>query len=107
MWYVFPQVAGLGQSRLSRKFSLSGPEEARAYLSHPILGPRIREISGALLELAGNDAVHVFGEIDAMKLRSSMTIFQLAAPEERIFADVLEKFFGGRPDERTIALCRK
>lgn len=101
MWFVFPQVAGLGRSATAQRYTLSGVEEARAYLAHPVLGPRLRECCAALLELPGSDPEAVLGGIDALKLRSSMTLFALAARDEPWFADVLERYYGGRPDDAT------
>src|SRR3712207_4687166 len=101
MWFVFPQIAGLGHSETSRRYAISSLDEARAYLAHPVLGPRLREIAGALLELTGNpSAQEIFGPIDTLKLRSSMTLFSRAAPGEPIFQSVLDRFFGGTPDPK-------
>ena len=104
MWFVFPQVAGLGHSGTARHFALSGLDEAVAYVDHPVLGPRLRECASALTSLPGNDAVAVLGPIDAMKLCSSMTLFAEAAPDEPVFREVLAKYFDGAPDQRTIDL---
>ena len=82
MWYIFPQIAGLGQSSTARYYSIRDLEEAREYYAHPVLGQRLREISGVLLELRGSDPVAVFGDIDSMKLKSSMTLFAVAAPDD-------------------------
>jgi uncharacterized protein (DUF1810 family) len=101
MWFVFPQVAGLGSSAMSRRYAISGLEEARAYLAHPVLGPRLRESAGALLEPPGSDAAAVLGGIDAQKLRSSMTLFARADPAEPVFGEVLAKYFAGREDAAT------
>ncbi|RKS72541.1 uncharacterized protein (DUF1810 family) [Motilibacter peucedani] len=103
MWFVFPQVAGLGRSAMAQAYALAGTAEAAAYLAHPVLGPRLRGCVGVLLELAGDDPVAVFGSVDAQKLRSSMTLFALAAPEETVFDAALEKYFGGERDEATTA----
>jgi uncharacterized protein (DUF1810 family) len=104
MWFVFPQIAGLGRSSTAREFAISGPAEARAYLAHPVLGPRLRESARVLTELPGGDAEAVFGGIDAMKLRSSMTLFAHAAPDEPVFREVLDQYFGGAEDEATTSL---
>jgi uncharacterized protein (DUF1810 family) len=104
MWFVFPQVAGLGRSATARHFALSGLDEAHAYLLHPVLGARLRESVSALLELPDTDPIAVLGTIDAIKLRSSMTLFARAAPEEEIFQQVLDRYYGGLPDEATIRL---
>ena len=104
MWFVFPQLAGLGLSELSRRYAISSLEEARAYLAHPILGARLRECARILIELNGGTAVGVFGPVDAMKLHSSMTLFARAAPEEPLFRGVLDRYFGGVADDATEAL---
>lgn len=101
MWFVFPQIAGLGHSSTSRRYAISGLDEARAYLAHPVLGGRLRESAQALLDLPGSDAVAVLGGIDAQKLRSSMTLFARADPAEPVFGAVLAKYFAGREDEAT------
>jgi uncharacterized protein (DUF1810 family) len=101
MWFVFPQIAGLGPSATSRHFAISGLAEAQAYLAHPVLGPRLVESASALADLDGVSAVQVFGPVDAQKLRSSMTLFAHAAPDQQVFRDVLARYFGGEPDEAT------
>ncbi len=101
MWFVFPQLAGLGRSETARSFALHGPDEARAYLAHPVLGPRLRECARALTELAADDPVAVLGSTDAQKLRSSMTLFAVVAPDEPVFREVLDRWFDGRSDPRT------
>ena len=101
MWFVFPQVAGLGQSAMARTYAVGSLEEARAYLAHPVLGPRLRECVAAVLAHADRSAEQVFGGIDAVKLRSSMTLFARADPGESAFTQVLDTFFGGRADART------
>jgi uncharacterized protein (DUF1810 family) len=101
MWFVFPQIAGLGQSATSRRYAVWGLAEARAYLDHPVLGPRLAECARALADLPTADAAAVLGPVDAQKLRSSMTLFARAAPDEPVFADVLAKYFGGVEDEAT------
>ena len=101
MWFVFPQVAGLGRSEMAQAYAISGTDEARAYLDHPVLGERLRECCRALLDLDTDDAEQVLGGIDAVKLRSSMTLFARADPDERLFTEVLEKFFGGEADPAT------
>lgn len=104
MWYIFPQIAGLGQSSTARYYSIRDLEEAREYYAHPVLGQRLREISGALLELRGSDPVAVFGGIDSMKLKSSMTLFALAAPDDPLFQQVLDKYYGGEQDALTLRI---
>src|ERR1700759_1188234 len=101
MWFVFPQVAGLGRSPTAQHYALSGLDEARAYLEHPVLGARLRDCCAALLSVAGSSAEQVLGAIDAIKLRSSMTLFLRAEPSEQVFADVLERFYDGVADEAT------
>jgi uncharacterized protein (DUF1810 family) len=98
MWFVFPQRAGLGQSEMSRTYAIASPEEARAYLDHPILGPRLVESAEALLAHRAKSAREVLGEIDAVKLRSSMTLFSRVAPEQPVFRQVLDRCFSGEPD---------
>jgi uncharacterized protein (DUF1810 family) len=101
MWFVFPQIAGLGRSPTAQRYAISGLEEARAYLAHPLLGPRLRECCQALLQISDHDPADVLGAIDALKLRSSMTLFARADPQEALFTGVLEHWYGGRPDEAT------
>lgn len=95
MWFVFPQEAGLGQSAMSRRYAIGSLEEARAYLAHPVLGSRLRECAAALLAVEGRSAVSILGEVDAMKLRSSMTLFARADLREPLFPAVLERYFEG------------
>ena len=104
MWYIFPQIAGLGMSSTAQYYAIQDLQEAEEYLAHPILGPRLLEISGELLKLSTNDAYAVFGWPDNLKLRSSMTLFHCADPDCPVFQQVLDKFFAGRPDERTLAI---
>lgn len=104
MWYIFPQIAGLGQSSTARYYSIRDLEEAREYYAHPVLGQRLREISGALLDLRGSDPVAVFGGIDSMKLKSSMTLFAVAAPDDPLFQQVLDKYYGGEQDVLTLRI---
>lgn len=101
MWFIFPQIAGLGRSPTAQAYAISSLEEARAYLSHPVLGPRLRECAAILSERPGRSAEDVFGGVDAMKLRSSMTLFARAAPDEPVFGRVLAMYFGGAADEAT------
>ena len=104
MWYIFPQIAGLGQSSTARYYSIRDLEEAREYYAHPVLGQRLREISGGLLDLRGSDPVAVFGGIDSMKLKSSMTLFAVAAPDDPLFRQVLDKYYGGEQDALTLRI---
>jgi uncharacterized protein (DUF1810 family) len=101
MWFVFPQIAGLGQSPTSRRFAISSLDEARAYLTHPVLGPRLLECTRVIAELQGPTAQDIFGGIDAIKLRSSMTLFAHADPDNPLFRRVLDAYFGGVADEAT------
>ena len=101
MWFVFPQVAGLGHSPASRTYAISSLDEARAYLAHPVLGPRLIGCALILTRVAGRTAEQIFGEVDAMKLCSSMTLFMRAAPGEPVFGQVLDRYFGGVPDPAT------
>ncbi|MDF2092284.1 DUF1810 domain-containing protein [Knoellia sp. 3-2P3] len=105
MWFVFPQVAGLGRSETARFYALSGLDEARAYLAHPTLGPRLLECADTLAGLSTHDPVAVLGTVDAMKLKSSMTLFAHAAEtdEQRAsFRAVLDRYFGGAEDAETV-----
>ena len=104
MWFVFPQVAGLGQTATSQHYAIADVAEARAYLDHCVLGPRLRVCCRALLALEGVSAESVLGGVDAMKLRSSMTLFAQAAPDEEVFTDVIDRFYDGEQDERTVRL---
>jgi len=101
MWFVFPQIAGLGQSPMSRRFAISSLEEAKAYLRHPVLGARLIECAGIVLETQAGTAEQIFGGIDAQKLRSSMTLFLRAAPGEPAFGQVLDRYFDGLADSAT------
>jgi uncharacterized protein (DUF1810 family) len=101
IWYVFPQIAGLGSSAMSARFAIGSLEEAQAYLAHPLLGPRLAECVDAVNALEGRSARQVFGPDDA-KFRSCLTLFHRAAPQERRFVEALGKYFGGELDERTL-----
>jgi len=101
MWFVFPQITGLGQSPTSRKFAISSLEEAKAYLQHPLLGPRLTQCTRIVSESQGPSAEQIFGSIDAQKLRSSMTLFLRAGPHEPLFERVLDRYFDGLPDVAT------
>ena len=102
MWYIFPQFAGLGLSSTSRHYAIGSLDEARAYLAHPILGPRLIECAGATLTVEGRSAHDIFGSPDDMKLRSSATLFALVSPEDSVFQRVLERYFDGKRDERPL-----
>ena len=103
IWFIFPQVAGLGHSDMSRHFAIGTLDEAQAYLAHPVLGRRLRECARLVLEVRGRTAEEIFGPTDAMKVRSSMTLFHRAAPDEPIFVQVLDGFYDGKVDEATDA----
>jgi uncharacterized protein (DUF1810 family) len=101
MWFVFPQIAGLGQSQMSRTFAISTLDEARAYLRHPVLGPRLAECARVLARAQARSAGQIFGHLDAQKLHSSMTLFLRAAPAEPLFGQVLRQCFNDLPDPAT------
>src|SRR6478735_221941 len=101
MWFVFPQIAGLGQSPISRRYAIASLDEATAYLRHPVLGPRLLACVAALNHIEGRSAEQVLGSIDAQKLRSSVTLFLRADPSEQAFAQVLDRYFDGLPDPAT------
>jgi uncharacterized protein (DUF1810 family) len=103
MWFVFPQIAGLGSSPMAQRYAIASLDEARAYLAHPVLGARLRESASALTGLATRSPEEVLGGIDAIKLRSSMTLFARAAPDEPLFGEVLDQYFGGVADDTTDA----
>jgi uncharacterized protein (DUF1810 family) len=107
MWFIFPQLRGLGRSPMAIKFSISSRQEAEAYLGHPILGPRLRECTRLVNFLEGSSIHEIFGDPDDLKFRSSMTLFAAVTPDERIFSDALQKYFGGEPDGRTLELLQK
>ena len=102
MWFVFPQIAGLGRSEISRHFAISSLEEATAYLGQAVLGPRLKECASLVVQTQGRSAEQIFGGIDAQKLRSSMTLFLRAAPEEPLFKEVLDQYFDGELDPATV-----
>ena len=107
IWYVFPQLRGLGYSRMSEYYGIDGLGEARAYVKEPTLRARLLQVTKTLLDLPGNDPTVVMGHPDDLKLRSCMTLFALAAPEQPVFGRVLEKYYAGRRDERTLELLKK
>ncbi|MCB2210413.1 DUF1810 domain-containing protein [bacterium] len=102
MWFIFPQVAGLGRSAISQRYAIQSGAEARAYLAHPFLGARLRECVTILLEGDQNSAHAIFGQPDTMKFRSSMTLFAAQAGEESLYSQALDKFFDGQPDTATL-----
>lgn len=101
MWFVLPQVAGLGRSETARFYAIADLDEARSYLAHDVLGPRLHEACEALLGVGTSSAAEVLGPVDAQKLRSSMTLFARADPDDPVFPRVLEKYFDGHPDDET------
>lgn len=102
MWYVFPQLRGLGRSEMAEHYGISGIDEARAYLAHPLLGPRLEDCARALLSHRGRSARQIMGSPDDLKLRSSMTLFQAVAPQQPLFAEVLQAFYEGEQDAATL-----
>ncbi len=104
IWFVFPQVAGLGRSEFSRFYAIASLDEARAYLAHPVLGSRLRACTSAVLATRDRTAEQIFGSLDAMKVRSSMTLFHRADPDDPLFSEVLDRYFGGIADAATDAL---
>jgi uncharacterized protein (DUF1810 family) len=102
MWFIFPQIAGLGRSETARRFAISSLDEARAYLAHPVLGPRLRECAALVSAVHGRSATEIFGEPDDRKFHSSMTLFARAAPEEPAFRECLRRYFDGTPDPATL-----
>ena len=106
IWFVFPQIKGLGMSPTSVRYSITSLAAARAYLAHPVLGPRLRECVQILLDVPGRTAAQILGP-DDVKLRSSLTVFAQADPDELIFAAALNRFFDGEPDPRTLALLQQ
>ena len=103
IWFIFPQVAGLGHSDTSRYFAIGSLDEARAYLAHPVLGARLRQCARLVLETEARTAEDIFGPTDAMKVRSCMTLFHRVAPDDPVFAQVLDRYYDGVADEETDA----
>lgn len=106
MWFIFPQLAGLGRSATAMRYAISGMDEARAYARHPVLGPRLREAGAAVLDAPAPTAADLLGGIDATKLRSCMTLFELADPEEAVYGRVLDRYYAGERDHATLDLVR-
>ena len=102
MWFIFPQIKGLGQSPISIEFAISSQNEARAYLQHSVLGPRLKECTRLVLLVEGRSVEEIFGSPDDMKFRSSMTLFAQVSPDDDIFLRALQKYFGGVPDRLTL-----
>jgi uncharacterized protein (DUF1810 family) len=103
MWFIFPQIAGLGQSPMSIRFAIASLDEAKAYLAQPVLGARLRECARLTLDVEGKSARDIFGSIDEVKFRSSMTLFARAAPDEGLFQRCIDKYFAGGSDPATLA----
>ncbi|NDZ12013.1 DUF1810 domain-containing protein [Variovorax sp. WS11] len=103
MWFVFPQLAGLGHSAMAQRYAIASLAEARAYLAHPLLGPRLRDCSALMLAVEGRGVHQIFGAPDDIKFWSSMTLFDRADPSDPVFRDCLNKYFGGRPDRGTLS----
>ena len=107
MWFVFPQIAGLGSSEMSRRYAIAGASEARAYLAHPVLGSRLRACFQATLSVEGRTAHQIFGSPDDLKLRSSATLFAAVSERDSIFQKVLDQYFAGQPDVQTLRLLER
>ena len=105
MWFVFPQLRGLGVSSTAQFYGIASLDEARAYLAHPVLGPRLRECCALMLAVPARSAHEILGSPDDLKFRSCLTLFSLAAPQEAVFLQALQRFYEGEPDPRTVALC--
>jgi uncharacterized protein (DUF1810 family) len=106
MWFIFPQIEGLGNSPTAKYYSLKNIDEAREYLMHPILGKRLFECANIIAEIENKTADEIFGAIDTIKLRSCMTLFNFIAPEQKVFADVLKKYFNHEKDELTLSILK-
>jgi uncharacterized protein (DUF1810 family) len=106
MWYIFPQIAGLGHSAMSRRYAIESVAEARAYLNHPVLGPRLRECFRAVIDIVGRSAHEIFGSPDDLKLRSCATLFDRASTGD-VFEEVIDKYFDGERDEETLRLLAR
>ena len=104
MWYIFPQLRGLGRSDLASYYGIIGKGEAQAYLADKVLGSRLREICNSLIQVRGKSAADIFGPVDTMKLRSSMTLFYLASGKEEVFRKVLAKYFDEKLDDKTVGM---
>ena len=102
MWFIFPQLRGLGTSPTAARFGISSREEAQAYLDHPVLGKRLKECTVLVIEVKGRSAEQIFGYPDVLKFKSSMTLFATVAPEEHVFQEALQKYFGGELDRLTL-----
>ena len=107
MWFVFPQLAALGSSAMAKRYGIESVAEARAYLAHPVLGPRLLECCGLLLQAPNDDIEDILGHPDDLKVRSCLTLFMAADQKQEVLRQCLEKFYAGAPDERTVVLCWK
>jgi uncharacterized protein (DUF1810 family) len=107
IWFIFPQLKGLGRSSTSEFYGIGSLDEARAYLQHPVLGRRLIQCTELVIAVRGSDAEAIFGEVDAMKFRSCMTLFGAADPEQRLFSQAVEKYFGGEGDPLTLSYLNK
>ena len=107
MWFIFPQIQGLGRSSTAQYYAIKDAEQARVYLRHPILGARLKECAEILLRLKGKTAIDIFGDIDAVKLRSSMTLFSVVAGQDSVFASILKKYFNAEPDALTLQILNE
>lgn len=107
MWFVFPQVAGLGRSSTAQHYAIGSIDEARAYLAHPVLGPRLRECAATVLQVQGQSALDIFGDLDEVKLRASMTLFAMVTERDTVFREVLDRYFGGEPDPMTLQFLER
>ncbi|HET8633543.1 MAG TPA: DUF1810 domain-containing protein [Gemmatimonadales bacterium] len=107
MWFIFPQIAGLGMSETSRRYAIRDLDEARAYLTHPILGARLKQCARLLLDVPDRSAHEILGSPDDLKLRSCATLFALVSPAGSVFHQLLDRFYGGQEDTRTLELSRK
>jgi uncharacterized protein (DUF1810 family) len=103
MWFIFPQIAGLGRSEMAQRYAIASADEAAAYLAHPVLGPRLRECAAIVAALDGLTVDEIFGHPDDLKFHSSMTLFADVAPDEAVFQACIDKYFDGQPDEATLA----
>ena len=104
MWFIFPQLRGLGQSAMAQHYGLASLAEARAYLAHPVLGPRLRDCTGLVNAVQGRSAEEILGSVDALKFRSCMTLFAAAGPDEGAFRAALDRYYGGMEDPKTLDL---
>jgi uncharacterized protein (DUF1810 family) len=104
MWFVFPQFRGLGSSAMAKRYAIASRAEAVDYLAHPVLGPRLRQCTELMLRVDGKSALQILGTPDDMKFRSCMTLFSLIRPDEKLFANALNKYFAGRADQKTVEM---